>query len=73
MGVCPDDTTQPCIWYRYLCTFCYISEYDNEVYIRVMSNGLPDHCYGPNVDAIVSTLMINYTVKFNAIAPFGYK
>ena len=43
VGLCAAGTTSSCAWSRQLCVTC--SEINSEVYIRVQSNGMPNHCY----------------------------
>ncbi len=57
---CPlnGGTAPNCAWQRKLCVSC--TQENSKVYMRVQSNGLPDHCYGgrPNVTET------NFDVKF---------
>ena len=50
-------TAPNCAWPRKLCVSCL--EESNKVYIRIQSNGLPDHCYG-GPPAVIQT---QYDVK----------
>jgi len=63
---CPDSATagsptQSCSWTRKLCVSCY--ESGSDVYIRVQTNGLPDHCY--TTPSTVYSWTFDFSVKFN--------
>lgn len=59
---CPDGAPGPsCTWTRKLCVSC--SQVGQQVYIRVQTNGLPDHCYGAPV--AVSSHTVDFQVLFN--------
>ena len=63
VGKCIDTGIDgSCTWYRRLCVKCY--ELSNEVYINVLSNGLPDHCFSSPRDTARSQ-NIAFSVKFN--------
>ena len=62
-GLVDFKAESPCTWKRKLCITCKKDE-DDEVYIRVQSNSLPNHCFysHENNPAEVET---DWTVKFN--------
>jgi hypothetical protein len=71
---CPDSstgtgltTTATCTWTRRLCVSCY--QTGSDVYMRVQTNGLPNHCYSVLNTERVKTTVIDYSVKFNIAAP----
>lgn len=65
-NTCPDSSvagtpTQSCSWTRKLCVSCYQS--GSDVYIRVQTNGLPDHCY--STPATVYSWTFDFSVIYN--------
>jgi hypothetical protein len=60
---CPTGygTAPSCSWERKLCVTC--SESSSKVYMRIQSNGLPDHCYSTPSTSVEST--IDFTILFN--------
>lgn len=52
-----------CTWQRKLCVTCRIK--NKITYIRVQSNGLPNHCYTTVTSTKMLSLTIDYEVAFN--------
>ena len=56
------SNAQPCSWRRKMCVTC--SEEDGEVYIRVQSNSLPNHCFN-SFEHNPKEIETDWKVKFN--------
>lgn len=56
-------TSSPCRYSRKLCVTCLTK--NNETYIRVQTNALPNHCHTHKIN-IASAQQIDFTVKYNA-------
>ena len=66
VGQCAGTTSgTDCSWDRKLCLYCYQDSSDT-TYIRVLSNGLPNHCYSSPMDTPIE-LDVDFSVKFNWI------
>ncbi len=63
VGLCVGTLTgSSCAWNRKLCVSC--TDVSGTIYVRVQSNGLPNHCYySPNIG--IMELDIDFQVKFN--------
>jgi hypothetical protein len=68
---CPTGggTAPNCSWRRKLCVSCTLES--NKVYIRVQSNGLPDHCYGgrPTVNETNFDFKVLYNSATSSVTP----
>lgn len=64
VGQCTGSTgaNATCTWFRRLCVTCRLIK--NETYIRVQTNGLPNHCYNSPTFTL-NNQTIDFEVKFN--------
>ena len=56
-------SSSPCTYERKLCVSCY--EENSTVYIKVQSNGLPNHCFHSTVN-VATAMEHEWTAAFNS-------
>lgn len=66
-----DSTTSSSTWSRKLCVSCY--QTGSDVYMRVQTNGLPNHCYSVLNTERVKSMVIDFSVKFNIAVATSFK